>query len=86
MRSRFYDNMRVAGPGDIVLSYAAGQIGRGGIVTDFAMSAPKPSEYGSAGAYWSAFGWLLPVDWLDAKLAPHLPQITKRTSKLRKLG
>ena len=84
-RSRFYDNMRVAGPGDIVLSYAAGQIGRVGIVTDFAMSAPKPSEYGSAGAYWSAFGWLLPVDWLDAglevrpkdlldRLAPLLPE------------
>ena len=34
--SRFYDNMRRAAPGDVVLSYAAGQVGRVGIVTDFA--------------------------------------------------
>jgi hypothetical protein len=84
-RSRFYDNMRVAAPGDIVLSYAAGQIGRVGMVADFAVSAPKPSEFGSAGANWSAFGWLLPVEWFDAsvtvrpkdlldRLAPLLPK------------
>ena len=83
-RSRFYDNMRVAAPGDIVLSYAAGQIGPVGMVADFAVSAPKPSEFGSAGPNWSAFGWLLPVEWFDAsvtvrpkdlldKLAPLLP-------------
>lgn len=67
-RSRFYDNMRVATPGDIVLSYADGCVGRVGIVADFAITAPKPEEFGSIGAYWSAVGWLLPVQWLDFKL------------------
>lgn len=67
--SRFYDNMRRAAPGDIVLSYAEGRVGRVGIVADFAISAPKPEEFGSIGAYWSATGWLLPVQWLGARIA-----------------
>jgi hypothetical protein len=47
----------------------AGQIGRVGIVTDFAFEFPKPSEFGSTGAYWDVIGWLLPVEWFDARLA-----------------
>jgi putative restriction endonuclease len=68
-RSRFYDNMRRAGPGDVVLSYAGGRIGRIGIVADYSISAPKPEEFGEIGTYWNASGWLLPVQWLDAILA-----------------
>lgn len=68
-RSQFYDNMRRAAPGDVVLSYAAGKVGRVGIVSDYAMSAPKPEEFGNIGIYWSAAGWLLPVQWLDAAFA-----------------
>ncbi len=67
-RNRFYDNMRAASPGDLVLSYADGKIGRIGLVTDFAISAPKPTEFGTVGAYWSDAGWLLPIQWLDAPL------------------
>lgn len=48
-KSRFYDSMRRAAPGDAVLSYAAGQVGRVGVVADFAISAPKPEEFGSKG-------------------------------------
>lgn len=61
-RSKFYDNMRLATPGDVVLSYADARVGRAGIVTDFAISAPKPEEFGSVGAYWNSAGWLLPVE------------------------
>jgi hypothetical protein len=68
-RSRFYDNMRRAAPGDLILSYADGRVGRVGIVADFAISAPKPEEFGTIGPYWSSTGWLLPVEWLDAALA-----------------
>lgn len=67
-RSQFYDNMRRAAPGDVVLSYANGRIGRIGIVADFAISAPKPEEFGSVGAYWNDVGWLLPVQWHEAEL------------------
>lgn len=62
-RSRFYDNMRAAGPGDVVLSYYGTRVRRVGIVSDFALTAPKPEEFGAVGAYWSATGWLLPVAW-----------------------
>ncbi len=81
-RSRFYDNMRLAAPGDVVLSYAEGRVGRIGIVADFAISAPKPEEFGSIGAYWSAVGWLLPVQWLDLALAVRPKELLARLAPL----
>ena len=72
VRNRFYDNMRAANPGDIVLSYANQLIRYVGRVADFAFTAPKPSEFGSTGSYWSNEGWLLPVFWtrLDSPIRP----------------
>jgi hypothetical protein len=61
--------MRSASPGDLVLSYANGKVGRIGLVADFAISAPKPTEFGTTGAYWNDAGWLLPVEWLGVALA-----------------
>lgn len=83
-RSEFYKNMRRASPGDYVLSYADQQIAFVGRVVEFAFTAPKPEEFGSAGAYWNKEGWLLPVYWVPItpavrpkdlleKLRPHLP-------------
>jgi hypothetical protein len=62
-RNEFYNNMRRADPGDVVLSYADGKIGNIGRVTEFAFTAPKPEEFGATGAYWNKEGWLLPVFW-----------------------
>lgn len=84
-RSQFYDNMRLASPGDLVLSYAGGIIGHAGIVVDFPFAAPKPNAFDGVGAYWNSDGWLLPVDWtslqtpvrpkaLLAELQPWLPK------------
>ncbi|WP_442579096.1 HNH endonuclease [Mesorhizobium sp. ASY16-5R] len=81
-RSRFYDNMRRAAPGDVILSYADGRVGRVGVVADFAISAPKPEEFGGIGAYWSATGWLLPVEWLDATLAVRPKDLLNRLAPL----
>lgn len=67
-RNEFYNNMRRASPGDLVLSYADQHIGRVGRVTEFAFAAPKPEEFGTVGANWSRNGWLLPVYW--TRLAP----------------
>ena len=64
-RNRFYDNMRRASPGDLVLSYAGGLIRYVGRVAEFAFTAPKPSEFGSTGSYWNNEGWLLPVFWTE---------------------
>jgi hypothetical protein len=83
-RSEFYNNMRRAAPGDLVLSYADQAIRYVGRVTEFALTAPKPEEFGDTGAYWNNDGWLLPVFWtpltppvrpkaLIETLAPLLP-------------
>ncbi|MFA1624201.1 HNH endonuclease [Rhizobium mongolense] len=64
-RSKFYDNMRVAAPGDFVFSYASTKIARIGVVTDFAVIAPKPTEFRNVGTNWGAEGWILPVSWFD---------------------
>lgn len=72
VRNRFYDNMRAANPGDLVLSYANQLIRYVGRVADFAFTSPKPSEFGSTGSYWNNEGWLLPVFWarLDPPIRP----------------
>ena len=62
-RSEFYNNMRRATPGDLVLSYAGQAVRFVGRVAEFAFTAPKPAEFGETGGYWSDEGWLLPVYW-----------------------
>lgn len=62
-RSQFYDNMRIANPGDLVLSFAGSKIGFVGTVLDFALTAKKPEEFGAAGRNWDTEGWFLPVTW-----------------------
>jgi hypothetical protein len=63
VRSQFYENMRLAAPNNLVLSFAHSRIAYVGRVTDFALSAPKPLEFASAGANWDEEGWLLPIHW-----------------------
>jgi len=90
-RNQFYDNMRRANPGDLVLSYANRVIGFVGRVADFAFTAPKPTEFGSTGAYWHNEGWLLPVFWtpLDLPVRPKnlmgvlSPLLPKKYSPIR---
>src|SRR5690348_16561578 len=74
--------MRIAAPGDVVLSYADGHVCRIGVVADFAISAPKPSEFGSIGAYWNDAGWLLPVQWLEPQLAVRPKDLLDRLAPL----
>lgn len=70
-RNRFSDNMRLADPGDLVLSYANRVVAAVGRVAEFAFTAPKPSEFGNTGAYWLNEGWLLPVYWTPLVPAVH---------------
>lgn len=83
-RSQFYDNMREAKPGDVVVSFADAKISYIGTIVEHAFSAPKPTEFGNIGLNWSHEGWLLPVEWQQTsivirpksfieKLAPLLP-------------
>lgn len=60
-RNRFYDSMTEAATGDIVFSFCDTYIKAAGVVAGSCISAPKPTEFGSAGANWSNEGWFLPV-------------------------
>jgi hypothetical protein len=94
VRSQFYDNMRLASPGDLVLSYSGQAIRFVGRVAEFAFTAPKPAEFGARGAYWSDEGWLLPVFWtpLDPPIRPKAlfdtigPLLPKKYSPLQANG
>jgi hypothetical protein len=79
-RSQFYDNMRIAEPGDLVLSFSGGRIGHVGAVRDFAGPALKPMGFGETGANWSDDGWLLPVTW------QRLPRAVRPKDRIAELG
>lgn len=93
-RNPFYDFMREVAPGDVVFSFANTLISAIGRVGSHAYEAPKPIEFGAAGAYWDFIGWrvdvaftalqhpLRPADYMDV-LAALLP---KRYSPLRANG
>jgi hypothetical protein len=74
-RNEFYNNMRRADPGDIVLSYAEGKIGYIGRVTEF-------EEFGQTGAYWNREGWLLPVFWTPLAVPVRPKEIIRRLGPL----
>jgi len=76
--SPFYDNMRRAAPGDLMLSYARGRVRSLGRVAGFAFAAPSPDPAEPRE------GWHLPVAWTPiappvrpraviAELGPLLP-------------
>jgi putative restriction endonuclease len=81
-RSQFYENMRRASPGDIVLSFADSRIRFVGEITDFAICASKPGEFGAVGANWSTEGWLLPVVWQRLMLPVRPKEIIKQLARL----
>lgn len=80
-----YNNMVRTQPGDVVFSFAGGEIRAVGLVKGPAVEAPKPLEFGAVGDQWSEdLGWAVPVKFallkspLDiqahaSELAPVLP-------------
>lgn len=64
----FYDFMREVAPGDVVFSFADTVIRAIGIAASHAYEAPKPLEFGQAGAYWEMIGWRLDVRFSELRL------------------
>ena len=64
----FYDFMREVAPGDVVFSFADKVIRAIGIAASHAYEAPKPLEFGQAGAYWDLIGWRLDVRFSELRL------------------
>lgn len=67
--NQFYENMTRVQPGDVVFSFANGQIGAIGQVTESAYACPKPTEFGKSGDSWAGEGWLVPVYFAAAPKA-----------------
>lgn len=64
--NQFYENMTLVRPGDVVFSFANGQIGTIGQVTESAYACPKPTEFGKSGESWADEGWLVNVYFAPA--------------------
>lgn len=62
-RSQFYENLRIAAPGDAVLSFSGGWIRYAGTVQEFAYPTPRPDGFETISAHWADEGWLLPIAW-----------------------
>jgi hypothetical protein len=67
-RNPFYDFMREVAPGDAVFSFADTWIKAIGIAISHAYEAPKPLEFGQAGAYWDLIGWRIDVRFAELRL------------------
>ncbi|WEL58011.1 HNH endonuclease signature motif containing protein [Pseudomonas kermanshahensis] len=80
-RNQTYINLTLVRAGDLVVSYAGGQIRAIGVATAAYSNQAKPDAFGQAGQNWSDAGWLVPVEWteLDRALSPkdHLTAIAK---------
>ncbi|CAB5040499.1 MAG: HNH endonuclease [Actinobacteria bacterium] len=70
-RNYFYDTMTEVVPGDLVFSFCDTQIKAVGIATHAAEPSVKP-DFGTAGGNWSAYGWLVQVEFqeLDHPVRP----------------
>lgn len=66
-RNPFYDFMREVAPGDIVFSFADTLVKAIGLVASHTYEAPKPLEFGHAGAYWDMIGWRVDVQFVQLR-------------------
>lgn len=66
-RNPFYDFMREVAPGDAIFSFADTCIKAIGIAGSHAYEAPKPLEFGRAGAYWENIGWRVDVRFIELR-------------------
>src|SRR5205085_8535407 len=86
--------VREVAPGDVVFSFADTFIKAIGIASSHAYEAPKPLEFGQAGAYWENIGWRVDVRFTPLQLpirpVQHMqvlgPRLPDRYSPLQENG
>ncbi|MBU2968254.1 HNH endonuclease [Pseudoalteromonas sp. C2R02] len=71
-KNQFYEYMKAVKPGDIVFSFCKTRIQAIGVINSFAYAAPKPTEFGKTGGYWSDVGWKVDVNYqlISNKIKP----------------
>jgi putative restriction endonuclease len=93
-RNPFYESMREVAPGDVIFSFFDSRIAALGIARSYCYESPKPTEFGSAGAYWGAIGWKVDVSFreINNRIRPkdHIAELRdtlpKKYSPLRLSG
>jgi hypothetical protein len=60
--------MREVSPGDVVFSFADGQVKAIGVLASHAYESPKPLAFGSAGANWDNIGWRVDAQFVELQL------------------
>jgi hypothetical protein len=93
-RNPFYETMREVSPGDVVFSFVDTRIVAIGIAQSYCWESPKPTEFGTAGTYWSDIGWKIRVQFtpLDRRVRPkdHMdllaPLLSERYAPLQRSG
>ncbi|WP_222938795.1 HNH endonuclease [Pseudomonas veronii] len=93
-RNRTYDNLTQVKPGDVVVSYADGQIKAIGVARQRYSEAAKPEAFGLTGANWANSGWLVPIEWTSllfpvspkAHIDRIQPLLPKKSSPLQANG
>lgn len=66
-RSPYYEFMTEVRAGDLIFSYANGQVIAIGVAQSTAFSANKPRDFGTAGESWSNDGWQVSVYFTKAE-------------------
>jgi putative restriction endonuclease len=71
-RNQSYDNLKEASVGDVIFSYADGEIKAIGVVVKNALETPRPPAFKKAGNQWANTGWRLFVKWklIDEPISP----------------
>lgn len=93
-RNQTYINLTLVKPGDVVISYAGGDIRAIGVATAVYQEKPKPKDFRQVGQNWSETGWFVPVEWsvLSKAVSPkaHLAEIVDllpaKNSPLQRTG
>src|ERR1700719_74780 len=78
-RNPFHESMREVAPGDVIFSFFDSRIAALGIARSYCYESPKPTEFGSAGAYWGAIGWKVDVSFARSTIGLDR-KITSRSS------
>jgi len=94
VRNQSYENIKLAEPGDVVISYADTEIKAVGTVKARYIDNERPVEFGHQGESWNKDGMLLSVKFvaLSAPVRPKqflaelMPLLPKRYSPINKLG
>ncbi len=78
-RNQTYLNLTAVEVGDIILSYAVGEIKAVGVVDHKYIESERPEAFGHSGEQWDKNGWLVQVLWtvFDKAFSPkdYLPEI-----------